>query len=240
MFGYLFAFSLKSFDFLYSMWKNLQNLLISFSRNVYIALIGELKVSNLFLFNYFALMQNYELVLLLNANTSEADRKAFLADLEAKFEVKEKDEIWIQNLSFKLKDKNTKAYFVSYLLNLSPEQVKEVKAALLYNQAVVKYEIYKMGKEQTFFHFEKLQSEFDKAIEEIKDRKYGQKITFFANERNAKYINWKSLPILKYYLTRFGDIKPRLYTGNSVKIQKKVRQEIIRARTLGLLNFISR
>jgi len=67
--------------------------LISFSRNVYIALIGELKVSNLFLFNYFALMQNYELVLLLNANTSEADRKAFLADLEAKFEVKEKDEI---------------------------------------------------------------------------------------------------------------------------------------------------
>ena len=128
-------------------------------------------------------MQNYELVLLLNANTSEADRKAFLADLEAKFEV---NEIWIQNLSFKLKDKNTKAYFVSYLLSLSPEQVKEVKAALLYNQAVVKYEIYKMGKEQTFFHFEKLQSEFDKAIEEIKDRKYGQKITFFANERNAK------------------------------------------------------
>jgi hypothetical protein len=38
-------------------------------------------------------MQNYELVLLLNANTSEADRKAFMADLEAKFTVKEKDEI---------------------------------------------------------------------------------------------------------------------------------------------------
>jgi hypothetical protein len=38
-------------------------------------------------------MQNYELVLLLNANTSEADRKAFLADFEAKFKVKGKDEI---------------------------------------------------------------------------------------------------------------------------------------------------
>ena len=185
-------------------------------------------------------MQHYELVLLLNANTSEADRKVFLEGLESKFEVKEKDEIWIQNLSFKLKDGNTKAYFVSYLLKLSPEQVKEVKAALLYNQALVKYEIYKMGKDQKFFHFEKLQSEFDKAIEEIKERKYGQKISFFANERNAKYINWKSLPVLKYYLTRFGDIKPRAYTGNSVKIQKKVRQEIIRARTLGLLSFISR
>lgn len=118
--------------------------------------------------------------------------------------------------------------------------MKEVKSALLYAQVLVKYEIYKMGASQKFFHFEKLQSEFDKAIEEIKERRYGQKITFFADERNAKYINWKSLPILKYYLTRFGDIKPRLYTGNSVKIQKKVRQEIIRARTLGLLNFISR
>lgn len=46
--GRLFAFSLKSSDFLYSMWKNLQNLLISFPRNVYISSIGELKVSNLF------------------------------------------------------------------------------------------------------------------------------------------------------------------------------------------------
>ena len=77
-------------------------------------------------------------------------------------------------------------------------------------------------------------------LEDIQDKKYGQKIDFFANARNAKYINWKSIPILRYYLTRFGDIKPRLYTGNSVKTQKKVRQEIIRARTLGLLSFISR
>jgi ribosomal protein S6 len=89
-------------------------------------------------------MQNYELVLLLNANTSEAERKAVLADLESKFEVKDKDEIGIQNLCYKLKDKNTKAYFVSYLLNLTPEQVKEVRSTLLYNQAIVKYEIYRM------------------------------------------------------------------------------------------------
>jgi ribosomal protein S6 len=114
-------------------------------------------------------MQNYELVLLLNANTSEADRKAFLADLEAKFEVKDKDEIGIQNLCYKLKDKNTKAYFVSYLLNLTPAQVKEVRNSLLYNNAVVKYEIYKMGNDQEFFHFEKLQHEFDKVLEDILD-----------------------------------------------------------------------
>lgn len=185
-------------------------------------------------------MQNYELVLLLNVNTSEAERDALLKDLESKFTVKEKDDIGIQNLCFKLKDKNTKAYFVSYLLELTPEQVQQVKDALLYNAIVVKYEIYQFAKDQKFFHFEKLQSEFDKAIEDIQDRRYGQKVAFFADQRNAKYINWKSLPILKYYLTRFGDIKPRLYTGNSVRTQKKVRQEIIKARTLGLLPFISR
>ena len=50
------------------------------------------KVSIFYLF-LVKLMQHYELVLLLNANTSEADRKAFLEGLESKFEVKEKDEI---------------------------------------------------------------------------------------------------------------------------------------------------
>ncbi|OQY38182.1 MAG: hypothetical protein B6229_06600 [Spirochaetaceae bacterium 4572_7] len=39
-------------------------------------------------------------------------------------------------------------------------------------------------------------------------------------------------------MTRFGSIKPRKYTKNPVKTQKKLRQEIIRARGLGLLEFI--
>jgi ribosomal protein S18 len=53
-------------------------------------------------------------------------------------------------------------------------------------------------------------------------------------------LNWKSISILKYYLTRFGDIKPRQYTWNSIATQKTLRKEIIRARTLGLLPFINR
>ena len=74
------------------------------------------------------------------------------------------------------------------------------------------YEIYAREANQEFFHFEKLQASFEKAIEDIKDRKFGQKVTFFSKAENAKYINWKSIAILKYYLTRFGDIKPRQYT----------------------------
>lgn len=185
-------------------------------------------------------MQHYELVLLLNAKTSEAERKAFFADLEKQFPIKEKDEIWIHELSFQLKDGEDKAYFVSYYLELTPAQIKELKETLLYNKMLVRYELFKMNKDQPFFYFEKLQSVFDKAIEDINDTKYGQKVTFFADKKNAKYINWKSIPIMKYYLTRFGNIKPRSYTGNSVATQKKLRQEIIRARSLGMLKFISR
>ncbi|MDR3168498.1 MAG: 30S ribosomal protein S18 [Candidatus Peribacteria bacterium] len=74
----------------------------------------------------------------------------------------------------------------------------------------------------------------------MKDKRYGNKLTFFTKKENEKYLNWKSVDLLKYYLTRFGNIKPRLYTENSVKVQKKLRTEIIRARTLGLLPFINK
>lgn len=29
-------------------------------------------------------------------------------------------------------------------------------------------------------------------------------------------INWKSITLLQHYITRFGNIKPRKYTGNNV------------------------
>lgn len=61
---------------------------------------------------------------------------------------------------------------------------------------------------------------------------------FFDNKEHIQYINWKSLALLKRYMTRFGDIKPRKYTGNSVKVQKMLRISILRARELGLLPYI--
>lgn len=43
--------------------------------------------------------------------------------------------------------------------------------------------------------------------------------------------------MFKKYITRFGEVKPRKYTGNSVSVQKKLREAILRARELGLLSF---
>jgi ribosomal protein S18 len=68
--------------------------------------------------------------------------------------------------------------------------------------------------------------------------RFGQKISFFAREENKKYLDWKSIVILHKYLTRFGDIKPRRYTSNTISRQKKVRRCIIRARELGVLEYL--
>lgn len=184
-------------------------------------------------------MKNYELVLMLNVSIAEAERKAFLSELESKFKVLDKDEIWVKEISFSLKGNVNQVYFVSYNMELSAQDIADLKQSLLYNPNLLRYEIFARTANQEFFHFDKLQASFEKAIEEIKDRRYGQKVNFFTKAENAKYLNWKSVAILKYYLTRFGDIKPRAYTGNSVKTQKKLRIEIIRARTLGVLSFIN-
>jgi len=50
-------------------------------------------------------------------------------------------------------------------------------------------------------------------------------------------ISWKAIPLLKEYMTRFDNIKPRKYSQHSVRIQKKVRKSLIRARELGLLAY---
>ena len=184
-------------------------------------------------------MKNYELVLMLNASVSDAERQEFLNGVESNCTVLNKDEIWIKTVYFTLKGGNNKVFFVSYNIEASDKDLDAIRKYLKYNTNLIRYEIFVRSNNHEFFNFEKLQSVFDKTIEEIKDKKYGQKITFFTKEENEKYINWKSIAILKYYLTRFGTIKPRCYTGNSVRVQKKLRKEIIRARGLGLLPFIN-
>jgi len=184
-------------------------------------------------------MKNYELVLMLNVSTTENAKKEFLSGVESKCKVLDKDDMGVQSLYFTLKGGVKQAYFVSYNIEAEDKEIEEIRNYLKYNTTLIRYEIFARSAGQEFFFFEKLQAVFDKTIEEIKDKKYGQKVIFFTKEENEKYINWKSIAILKYYLTRFGTIKPRFYTGNSVKIQKKLRKEIIRARGFGLLPFIN-
>jgi ribosomal protein S18 len=62
-------------------------------------------------------------------------------------------------------------------------------------------------------------------------------VNFFSDKKNEKYLDRKSVAMLKKYITRFGNIKPREYTHNSVGTQKKLKTAILRARELGFIAY---
>lgn len=51
-------------------------------------------------------------------------------------------------------------------------------------------------------------------------------------------IDYKDTELLKKYITKFGKITPRYYTGVSLKNQKRLAKAIKRARTMALLPFV--
>lgn len=187
-------------------------------------------------------MQKYELVLLLNASAQETERKDMLAELEKTLKdyISDKDDMGLLDLSYELgrvKGKN-RAYFMSYYLQIDAKDLAKIREFLLYNNIVERYFIFKMSNTQPYFHFADLQKKLEGVIEGWDVKRFDQKISFFANAKNAEYICRKSIAMFNKYLTRFGNIKPRKYTGNSVSQQKKIRKAIIRSRELWLLEYI--
>jgi small subunit ribosomal protein S18 len=65
-----------------------------------------------------------------------------------------------------------------------------------------------------------------------------KKPDFFANNEQDQFINWKTISLLKRFMTRFWDVKPRKYNWNNVKNQKMMRKAILRARELWLVPYI--
>lgn len=187
-------------------------------------------------------MKHYELVLLLNASLQEKEQKSFISELEneLKESILQKDEIGLITTAHDLWEKkgNNKFYFVSYYLNADQKVLDAVRKHLLYNKVVYRYSFFAMNKSDEMFSFDKVQQELEKIIATWQEKKKGSKMTFFTHEENKKYITWKALPMLKKYMTRFGDIKPRKYTGNAVKVQKALRNVIIIAREMWLLEYI--
>lgn len=187
-------------------------------------------------------MKNYELVLLLSPSVQEKEQKEFLASLEKEIQknIVEKDDIGLLTLAHDLWEKkgNNKFYFVSYYLNADTDISQKINQFLLYNKIVYRYSLYSMNKTESPISFQQTQQEMQKIIDTWVEKKKGNKMTFFTKPENEKYVSWKSLPMLKKYMTRFGDIKPRKYTGNPVGVQKNLRKVIIRTREIGLLEYV--
>ena len=181
-------------------------------------------------------MQKYDVVLLLDAKLSDTERKSLLTEIEKSLgkTILQKDDMGLQSMKYNLSDTvgQDKAYMVSYYVDAPAADIAEFKKQLVYNKAIKRYVVYKMNPTEPFFTFASHNKEVIDIIEGWDKKKLGQKLTFFADKRNAKYLNWKSVPLLQKYISRFGNIKPRKYTGNTVNIQKKLREAVLRAREL--------
>ncbi len=53
-----------------------------------------------------------------------------------------------------------------------------------------------------------------------------------------KYIDYKNVGLLRKYTTRYAKIKPRKYTGVSLRSQRALAKAIKRARFMGLLQYV--
>ncbi len=63
-----------------------------------------------------------------------------------------------------------------------------------------------------------------------------KKQCYFTNNK-ITYIDYKNVRLLRRFIDRFGRIKPRYYTGTTLRNQKKLETAIKRARIMGLLPF---
>jgi small subunit ribosomal protein S18 len=58
-------------------------------------------------------------------------------------------------------------------------------------------------------------------------------------DKFPQYIDYKNIPfLLRKYVTYFGKLKPRRYTGASISQQKKIARAVKRARVMGLMFFV--
>jgi len=187
-------------------------------------------------------MHKYELVLLIDHTLKKEDRESMVDGFEKTISesIIKKDDIGLLQLKYDLtgnKGHDT-AYFVSYYVDLNEEIITGIKKELQFNKQVLRYRIFKMAETVPFFEFKDLQKKMEDEIESRWKQRIGQKITYFSDDRNKDYLVWKSVPMLKKYVTRFWNIKPRKYTWNAVLRQKKLRKCILRARELWVLEYV--
>ncbi len=186
-------------------------------------------------------MQKYDVVLLVDASLSETNRKETVSEFEKliKKTIVDQDDMGLQQLMYNLSNKswNDKAYVYSYYIQAEAEDLDVIKKNLLYNKAIKRYYIFKMDKNEEFLKFAKVNDELKTIIDSRDPKKLWQKVAFFADKKNEKYLNRKSVAMLKKYITRFGDIKPRAYTNNPVSTQKKLKTVVLRARELGFVEY---
>lgn len=187
-------------------------------------------------------MRLYELVVILDPRLSTdevAEARSRVEKLIGADAIKDTDDLGLQHLQHNMKDNAqlNKGFVISYAVEIDPNHLENINTELGYDKQVMRYTIFTLQSIEGFLHYEKNLS----AAQELADNEewsIKKSLTIFADKSHDHLFYWKSIPLLEKFMTRFGDIKPRKYTGVSVSQQKKIRTAIIRSRTLGFLPFI--
>ncbi len=188
-------------------------------------------------------MQKYELVLLLNARKSEEELSKVIASIEKalpKDSILNKDEVWVMQSEYFFSGNKDldKMYLISYHLQLSSEDMTSFKNKVAYYEEIIRFFFYKMWNSQEFITYKDANSWSEKIISKYDDTpSLNKKVNILCNKDNLKYLLRKNVTLLNKYITRFDEIKPRNFSWHSVKIQKKLRKVIIRARELWLIRY---
>jgi ribosomal protein S18/ribosomal protein S6 len=203
----------------------------------------------------------YELVILLSPQLSKDEQDAINAKVDALLGKgkKQVDSMGLVQLAHAIgKAKLNQAHITSYYCELDAAEIAAIKHELRITKGVARYVFFAMTASQPFLIYSEVNKKFDKMEEEKKEaaaiaaekpelatKASGKKPEsmvrkwYFNKESHNQELSWKSTRLLKYYITRFGDMKPRKFMGNSVSQQKKVRQAILRSRELGLIAYIN-
>lgn len=72
----------------------------------------------------------------------------------------------------------------------------------------------------------------------MKKNKYNKPCPF--KKEGTPYIDYKDVKLLRRYISKYGKIVPRYYTGVSLAYQKELARAVKRARIMGLLSYSSK
>lgn len=111
-------------------------------------------------------MYTYELVCVIDAALSSKDADTLKTKIqEALPEIKAIDDMGLLPLAYPLHGQDH-AYFISYHISATAEQVIELKSLLRLERSVLKHVFYAMKEQDTFLHFAELQKSYDALVAE--------------------------------------------------------------------------
>jgi len=86
-------------------------------------------------------MKLYELVFVFDPALASAEQKELQAKLEKGFTILKTDDMGLLSLAYPLND-NGQAYFVSYLVEVDPDKLEEIKLNLKLEKGLAKFSFF--------------------------------------------------------------------------------------------------